>query len=149
MISTSHFRKSCYGSSRGEELKVLLDTQAWLWIQVSPERFSREALELVEDLRNELLLSAASSWEIAIKFALGKLALPEPPAEYVPARLELSGTKALGVEHRHALHVATLPHHHRDPFDRLIVAQAQLEELPVLTSDPSVMRYDIETIPAS
>jgi PIN domain nuclease of toxin-antitoxin system len=129
-------------------MRVLLDTQAWLWMQASPERFSRPALDLVEDARNELFLSAASSWEIAIKFALGKLPLPEPPAEYVPSRLETSGTRALGVEHRHALHVASLPHHHRDPFDRLIVAQAQLETLPVLTSDPAVMRYDIETIPA-
>ena len=97
---------------------------------------------------NELLLSAASSWEIAIKHALGKLPLPEPPAEYVPSRPELSGTKALAVEHRHALHVATLPHHHRNPFDRLLVAQAMLEGLPILTSDEALGRYDVETLEA-
>ena len=128
---------------------MLLDTQAWLWMQVAPERFSASAAKLIEDTGNELLLSAASSWEIAIKYALGKLPLPEPPSEYVPSRLELSGTRALGVEHRHTLHVAVLPHHHRDPFDRLIVAQAQLEGLPILTSDPEVMRYDVETIAAT
>lgn len=129
-------------------MRLLLDTQAWLWMQVSPDRFSAEALALVEDEGNELLLSAASSWEIAIKFALGKLPLPEPPAEYVPSRLELSGTKALAVEHRHALHVATLPHHHRDPFDRLLVAQAMLEGLPILTSDEVLGRYGVETLAA-
>ena len=129
-------------------MRVLLDTQAWLWMQVAPERFSEAARELVEDSRNELFLSAASSWEIAIKFALGKLPLPEPPAQYVPSRLQTSGTKALSVEQRHALHVATLPQHHRDPFDRLIVAQAELENLPVLTSDPAIMHYDVETIAA-
>ena len=125
-------------------MRVLLDTQSWLWMQVSPERFSPEALELVSSPRHQLLLSAASSWEIAIKYSLGRLPLPVPPSEYVPSRMQKSGTLALAIEHVHTLRVAALPHHHRDPFDRLIIAQAQLENLPVLTSDRAFEAYDVE-----
>lgn len=130
-------------------MKILLDTQCWLWMAASPERFSAAARALVEASDNELCLSAASAWEIAIKYALGKLRLPEPPARYVPSRLDALRTLALPIEHGHALHVATLPPHHRDPFDRLLVAQAQVEDLPILTADPLLSRYEVTTIPAS
>lgn len=130
-------------------MKILLDTHAWLWLQTAPERLSRRSLDLLGDPANDLFLSAASAWEIAIKHALGKLPLPEPPAEYVPSRLGVSGTSPLPVEHRHALHVASLPPHHRDPFDRLLVAQSQLEGIPVMTSDPAFAPYGIEVLPAS
>ena len=125
-------------------MRILLDTQCWLWIQVSPDRFSAEALRIVQDPGNDLLLSAASSWEIAIKYALGKLPLPEPPGTYVPGRMRTSGTTSLPVEHSHALHVAELPGHHRDPFDRLLISQAHLERLVVLTADPQFDAYDVE-----
>jgi PIN domain nuclease of toxin-antitoxin system len=124
-------------------VKVLLDTQCWLWMQVAPERFSSAAMALVRDLDNGLFLSAVSAWEIAIKYALGKLPLPLPPEEYVPSRLARSGVLALAVTHSHALHVATLPHHHRDPFDRLLVAQAQLEGMAILTVDRQLEPYDV------
>ena len=126
-------------------MKILLDTQCWLWMQASPARFSSSALRLIEDTENELLLSAASSWEIAIKTALGKLSLPIPPAEYVPDRLRSSGVNGLPIEHSHALHVASLPHFHRDPFDRLLIAQAQLERLTILTADSQIRLYDVQT----
>lgn len=125
-------------------MKILLDTQCWLWMQASPARFSSSALGLIEDTENELLLSAASSWEIAIKTALGKLSLPIPPAEYVPDRLRSSGVNGLPIEHSHALHVASLPHFHRDPFDRLLIAQAQLERLTILTADSQLALYDVQ-----
>lgn len=112
-------------------------------MQASPERLSSEALRLIEDPGNELLLSAASSWEIAIKYALGKLPLPEPPATYVPSRMLSSGTVSLPVEHSHALHVADLPDHHRDPFDRLLVSQALLDGLVILTADPQLEPYGV------
>src|SRR5688572_4588546 len=101
-------------------MRILLDTQCWLWMALSPERFSPRARALVEARENTLYLSAASAWEIAIKHALGKLRLPEPPVSYVPARVAALGVQALSIEHQHALHVATLPTHHRDPFDRLL-----------------------------
>jgi len=127
-------------------MKALLDTHVWLWLQTTPERLSGEALALVEDTSNDLFLSAASAWEIAIKYALGKLPLPEPPDRYVPSRLELSGTAALPVEIRHAVHVAALPPHHRDPFDRLLIAQAQLENLVLVTADGQLAPYGVEMV---
>jgi len=129
-------------------VRLLLDTHCFLWMQAAPGKFSRSARAIVEDTDNELLLSAASSWEIAVKFALGKLPLPMPPDEYVPARMASSGTLGLPVEHAHALQVARLPPHHRDPFDRLLVAQAMVEGLPILTADPQLGAYDVEVLPA-
>lgn len=126
-------------------MKLLLDTHVWLWLQYAPERLGR-ALALAEDPGNELLFSAASSWEIALKWALGKLPLPEPPATYVPTRMVTSGVVPLAVEHRHALAVATLPLHHRDPFDRLLVAQAITEGVTVLTADVAFTAYDVDVI---
>jgi prevent-host-death family protein len=91
-------------------------------------------------------LSAASAWEIAIKVGLGKLKLPEPPARYVPARLAEQGMDALPIDHGHALRVAELPDHHADPFDRLLVAQAQLERMTLMTADPQLLAYEVDTL---
>jgi PIN domain nuclease of toxin-antitoxin system len=126
----------------------LLDTHVWLWLQTAPERMRREVVELLADRANMVLFSAASSWEIAIKYRLGKLPLPEPPAEYVPERMRLSGVTAVPIEHAHALRVADLPEHHGDPFDRLIIAQAQLLNVPIVTADSQFVAYEVETIPA-
>jgi PIN domain nuclease of toxin-antitoxin system len=115
-------------------------------MQVEPERLSDEALDRIRDSETDLVLSAASSWEIAIKYALGRLPLPVPPAEYVPDRIETSGVSPLPVEHAHALWVAGLPSHHRDPFDRLLIAQAQIEELAILTADRQFEPYDVEIL---
>jgi PIN domain nuclease of toxin-antitoxin system len=112
----------------------------------SPARFSPSTREALENPDNELFLSAASSWEIAIKYSLGRLELPEPPLEFVPSRMVRSGVIGLAVEHRHALAVADLPPHHRDPFDRLLVAQALVESLPILTADPQLSRYGVEIL---
>jgi PIN domain nuclease of toxin-antitoxin system len=129
-------------------VKILLDTQVWLWMLATPERLSKRSRALVVATENELVLSAASAWEIAIKHALGKLTLPEPPVEYVLRLMTSTGITPLPVYHRHALHVASLPVHHSDPFDRLLIAQAQLEELPVLTADKVFRKYDVDTIAA-
>lgn len=127
-------------------MTILLDTQCWLWWLVSPEKLSPSALDQLADGENTLLLSAASSWEIAIKYALGKLPLPEPPETFVPSRIARDGVTPLPVEHTHALRVSALPLHHRDPFDRLIIAQAQIEAVPVMTVDPVFLRYGVEVI---
>jgi len=128
-------------------VRVLLDTQCWLWMQAEPDRFRSETRKLLLDPSNELFLSAASSWEIAIKYALGKLPLPEPPSTYVPSRMQSSGVIGLAIEHAHALHVESLPPHHRDPFDRLLVAQAQLEALPIMTADHVLASYSVTIVP--
>jgi PIN domain nuclease of toxin-antitoxin system len=129
-------------------VKVLLDTHAFLWLHTNPDRLG-EHLTLLEDRRNELLVSAVSSWEIAIKYGLGRLDLPEPPDRYVPERLRRMGAEPLAVEHTHALAVAGLPRLHRDPFDRLLVAQAGLLGVPILTADPQVAQYPVATLRVS
>ncbi|GAC1354981.1 MAG: type II toxin-antitoxin system VapC family toxin [Acidimicrobiales bacterium] len=128
--------------------RYLIDTHVWLWMQTDPTRIAPEALQLIEDCANELLLSAASSWEISIKYRLGKLALPKPPAAYVPDRMRRSATLPLPVEHDHALRVAELPEHHRDPFDRLLVAQAQALGIPIVTADDQFAPYEVELVNA-
>jgi PIN domain nuclease of toxin-antitoxin system len=127
-------------------MRLLLDTQCWLWMNAAPERFSPATKRLVESPDTELLLSAASALEIAIKHALGKLRLPAKPADYVPSRLEQTHTIALPILHDHALRSGELPPHHRDPFDRLLIAQAQLERLSLLTSDRAFAAYDVDVI---
>jgi PIN domain nuclease of toxin-antitoxin system len=126
-------------------VNLLLDTHVFLWLQTDPERLG-EQLPIVEDPRTDLLLSAVSSWEIAIKYELGKLPLPEAPEQYVPDRMRAVGAQALAIEHPHALAVATLPPLHRDPFDRLLVAQAALLGLTILTADPAVAQYPVPTL---
>ena len=129
-------------------MRVLLDTQCWLWMLAAPERLSSSARSLVASASNELLLSAASAWEIAIKHALGKLRLPAPPAESLPPLMAKTGVTPLPVLHGHAFRVAELPPHHRDPFDRLLIAQAQVERVPILTADRVFARYDVEILTA-
>jgi PIN domain nuclease of toxin-antitoxin system len=94
----------------------------------------------------QLVLSAVSSWEVAIKWAVGRMALPEPPVTYVPRMMQISGVGGLAVGHSHALAVATLPRHHADPFDRLLIAQSQLEAIPIVTADPVFDAYDVEIV---
>lgn len=130
-------------------MKLLLDTHCWLWSLAEPERLSPEARRLLVSRRNTVYLSAASAWEVAIKYALGKLSLPEPPSTYVPSRMAAQGLEPLPISHSHALQVASLPMHHRDPFDRLLVAQALVERLTILTADPSFGLYSVPVIAAA
>lgn len=111
-----------------------------------PKRLSGQTQALIQDPANELFLSAASSWEIAIKHALGKLPLPVPPLEYVLDRMESTGTSPLPIQHSHALQAGALPRHHADPFDRLLIAQAQLEDLAILTADSQFEAYEVELL---
>lgn len=124
-------------------MTFLLDTHCWLWLQVSPDEFAEDVRTELGDPRTVSWLSAASSWEIAIKYSIGKLPLPQPPEQYVPARLSGTPVRSLPVQHAHALRVAALPLHHRDPFDRLLIAQAQVDRLTVLTDDRAFALYDV------
>ena len=129
-------------------MRVLADTQCWLWMHLAPERFSRKTRRLLQRRETDLLLSTASIWEIAIKHGLGKLRLPEPVERWVPSRIQAGQTSVLAIEAPHALRVASLPPVHRDPFDRMIVAQALVEGVPVLTSDIALADYGIDVIRA-
>jgi PIN domain nuclease of toxin-antitoxin system len=127
-------------------MKALLDTHAFLWWITDDARLSSRVRELTGDSTNTLFLSAASGWEIAIKAQLGKLQLPDNLERYIADQLSLNGFESLPIQLRHALHIYTLPDLHRDPFDRILVAQSQLEQLPILTVDPQIARYGVDVI---
>ena len=127
-------------------MRILLDTHCFLWWISEVERLNKEARRILAAGNNTLYLSAASAWEIAIKVSIGKLILPDPPGKFVPARLATQGISALPINHIHALHVETLPLFHKDPFDRMLVAQAQLEGLPLLTADRKLLSYEVKII---
>jgi PIN domain nuclease of toxin-antitoxin system len=128
-------------------VKALLDTHTFIWWNTAGgERVSARARELIEDGDAEILVSIATVWEIAIKVAKGSLAFPSHIGEYIPSRLQRHGFDVLPIEIQHAVRVADLPPIHGDPFDRILIAQAQVEDLPILTADPAISRYDVETI---
>jgi PIN domain nuclease of toxin-antitoxin system len=129
-------------------VKYLLDTAVWLWSVSDPARLSLKARRIFSDRSQELFLSAASAWEIAIKSASGKLRLPEPSATYVPRRMSEQGIRPLAVTHQHALAVSQLPNHHRDPFDRLLIAQATVENMTLISSDATFERYSVQLLQA-
>lgn len=117
-----------------------------MWWNIEPERLNATARETISDSGNEILLSIASAWEIAIKHALMRLKLPVPPRQYIPERLYANQIIGLPIALDHVLHVNELPHHHRDPFDRILIAQAQVEQLTLLTADESLRNYDVPLI---
>lgn len=127
-------------------MRLLLDTHAFLWwVTASPE-FSRRARDLVADSTNEIFFSAASGWELAIKAGLGRVRLPEDPERFIPTQVAANAFEVLPVHLRHALQVFALPALHRDPFDRMLVAQAIVEGMAILSSDPLIARYPVEVV---
>jgi PIN domain nuclease of toxin-antitoxin system len=127
-------------------VKLLLDTQSWLWWFAQPERLSEEAITNIADETNELWFSVASVWEIGIKVAIGKLPLPEPPDRYISSRMGQLGVRSLEITATHALQAAALPLHHRDPFDRMLIAQAQIEEMTLVSADSMFSQYDVSIL---
>jgi PIN domain nuclease of toxin-antitoxin system len=127
-------------------MKALMDTHTFLWWNVDDPRLSKRARDIIADGENEIYLSAASAWEMAIKTAKGSLVLPEEPGLYVTSRMSQHRILPLAVQVSHALRVHELPLHHNDPFDRLLVAQCQVESIPLITKDEEIRRYDVEII---
>lgn len=126
--------------------RYLLDTHALLFWLSGGKKLGRAAFRLMEDPRNELLVSVVSTWEIGIKFALGKLKLPDSPERYLPAKFREHGFVLISLEHMEALAAAALPQHHDDPFDRALVAQSIARGAPIVSRDGAFEEYDVETI---
>lgn len=126
-------------------MKLLVDTQAFLWFVAGDPRLSATARRMLEDDDTEWYLSAASVWELSIKSSLKRLVLPAPAMEYVAEKVHL-GLRILSVEWAHAATVEGLPFHHHDPFDRLLVAQAQTERLTIVTDDAVFRRYGVRVV---
>jgi PIN domain nuclease of toxin-antitoxin system len=124
-------------------MKLLLDTHTFLWWITDDPQLSVPALELIGDSHNNLYWSAASSWEVAIKYALGRLPLPDAPTIFLPAELGKNRIEPLPIVDAHAYQAGLLPRHHRDPFDRMLVAQAQVEALGIISNDSQIKLYDV------
>lgn len=127
-------------------MRLLLDTHAFLWAILDDQRLSSAARRTITDREHEVFVSAATGWEIAVKAALGRLILPQSPARLVPRHMQASGFLPLPIRMEHALRVHDLPEHHRDPFDRLLIAQAIEDRLTLVTADPRFKEYSVRTI---
>ncbi len=127
-------------------MRLLVDTHAFVWAVLEDRKLSQSARQTWLDDTNELLISPASLWEIAIKVGLGKLALKRPFEEFFATELTGNRLELLPILPSHASRVAELPHHHRDPFDRLLVAQALCENVPLLSADAALDVYGVQRV---
>jgi PIN domain nuclease of toxin-antitoxin system len=127
-------------------MRLLLDTHAFLWFIMGSSNLSPSARAMIEDEANESFLSVASLWEMAIKVSLGKLTLSAPFDALIPQQLASNGIELLGIQVAHASVVSALPFHHRDPFDRLIIAQAQVERMPIAGADTAFDAYGVQRL---
>lgn len=124
-------------------MKILLDTCSFLWLAAAPENLGPEASAAIDRDDTQLFLSDGSVWEICLKWQAGKISLPEPPRAWVEAQRLTWRITTLPIERTHLYRVTELPTHHRDPFDRLLVAQAIEAGLSIATPDPWIARYPV------
>lgn len=128
-------------------MKVLLDTHVFLWIFSDERDFSKKARSYFEDVRTkQFYLSDASAWEASIKYGSGRLRLPEKPEVFFPDRVRRAGYRHLPIDLNHVTHVHALDRIHGDPFDRLLISQAKLEDMTIVTDDPVFERYGVSTL---
>lgn len=127
-------------------MKVLLDTHAFLWYFAADPRLSKTAVTTMADVKNDLLISMASLWEIGIKVSIGKLTLPVPFATFIPQRLQQANIAILDIRWEYVVKGTSLPFHHKDPFDRMLAAQCLVEDIALLSSDPLFDQYGVRRI---
>ena len=127
-------------------MRCLLDTSILLWAAAEPHKLNARARKLLSASSSPLYLSSASAWEIAIKYSIGTLKLPVDPATFIPAVIRGMGLHSLDITSAHAIAAGSLPRHHRDPFDRMLLAQAKVEGLTLLTTDYVFRKYDVDQL---
>jgi PIN domain nuclease of toxin-antitoxin system len=127
-------------------VRLLLDTHAFLWFIAGSTQLGSGARAAIEDPSSERLLSAASIWETAIKISIGKLTVGSPFETFVVDQMRANGIELLGILPKHCAIVVSLPFHHRDPFDRLLIAQALVEQVPIVSADASFDAYGVQRI---
>lgn len=127
-------------------MRLLLDTHAFLWWIDDDSRLSETSRDLIADGKNEIFLSVASAWEMAIKASLGRIGFPDKLGPFLTRQIGENGFEVLAIQLAHALRVHELPHHHKDPFDRLLIATSQAEDMPILSRDEALADYEVEVI---
>lgn len=127
-------------------MKFIADTHAFIWFIADSPQLSAKAKWLFESSDSERLFSIASVWEIAIKASLGKLSFDKPLKEFLPAQMSANSIRLLDISIQHAIRVGELPFFHRDPFDRMIIAQSLTEKLPILSDDGAFDAYGVERV---
>ncbi|MBV8884107.1 MAG: type II toxin-antitoxin system VapC family toxin [Chroococcidiopsidaceae cyanobacterium CP_BM_RX_35] len=127
-------------------MRLLLDTHTFIWWVIDDAQLSDAARGCIANPDNDVFLSTASAWEIVIKVNIGKLILPEPPQVYIPSRLSSNQFESLPIQLNHVLQVAALPNHHHDPFDRILVTQSQVEQMPILPINNLIAQYSVNII---
>jgi len=127
-------------------MKILIDTHIFLWAITEDPRLSKAHRTLYLSKSSDLHLSVASIWEMMIKAGLGKLPLPSPTAAWISRQMDLNRIAALPILPAHAGELEALPPLHRDPFDRMLIAQARYEKMPILTADPMMRKYGAKTL---
>lgn len=127
-------------------MRALLDTHTFLWWVTNNPQLSQPVRDIISYSDNTLYLSVASSWEIIIKSKTGKLPLPEPSTQFIQSCLIANRFESMAIDLAHVLQVDTFPDYHKDPFDRILIAQAQVENLPILTLDHLITQYSVQTI---
>jgi PIN domain nuclease of toxin-antitoxin system len=126
--------------------KYLMDTLCWLNWHIEPEKLSETQYEILEDVDNRIFFSTVSAWEIQVKYRLKKLQLPSLPFRFIPDRVNKDQMEVLPFSLDHSLKIANLPDHHSDPFDRLLIAQAQIGDFTIVTNDPVFELYDVKLV---
>jgi PIN domain nuclease of toxin-antitoxin system len=127
-------------------MKLLIDTHTFLWWVEDDASLSAKARAAIAEPGHECFFSVASGWEMAIKISLGKLKIPAALDRFLPEQLAANNFDVLGIETRHLTRVAALPFHHRDPFDRLLAAQAVEDKLTIVSADPIFKEYGVKRI---
>jgi PIN domain nuclease of toxin-antitoxin system len=127
-------------------MTVLMDTHSFIWFVDGNSQLSARARTLIEDPANDKFLSMASIWEMAVKISLGKLSIAQPFEQFIPHQLQINGFEMLEIKFDHIVRVSNLPFHHRDPVDRLLIAQCLVERIPVISVDSVFDAYSVQRL---
>jgi PIN domain nuclease of toxin-antitoxin system len=125
---------------------ILLDTHTFLWFILDDPQLSSKADDLISDPNNQISISPVTYWEIAIKISIGKYSLPEPYEIFMDREISINNFRILAIEPKHTAALINLPFYHKDPFDRLLIAQANVERIPIISNDKVLDRYSIQRI---
>lgn len=127
-------------------MNLLIDTHIFIWLQIELHKLSAKRIQMLEDKSNTLFLSLASVWELQLKIQLGKFSFPKPLPEIIQGQQEINDLRILPITPEHIYELKNLPFHHKDPFDRLLIAQSIVEDFTLVTDDPKFSDYSVKIL---